>query len=82
VLARHALRADLYVATAELTEQVLRMNQGSPAITLDSWEGHFASSAGRAKATLLEIAAAEHPDLATLSVALRALRTLVVQTRE
>ncbi len=82
VLARHALRADLYAATAELTEQVLRMDQGSPAITLASWEGHFASSSQRAKATLLDIAATEHPDLATLSVALRALRTLVVQTRE
>ncbi|MDO9484841.1 MAG: NAD-glutamate dehydrogenase, partial [Actinomycetota bacterium] len=81
-LARHALRADLYAAAAELTEQVVRMDQGSPAITLASWEGHFASSTGRAKATLLDIAAAEHPDLATLSVALRALRTLVSQTRE
>ncbi|MDP2014817.1 MAG: NAD-glutamate dehydrogenase, partial [Actinomycetota bacterium] len=71
VMARHALRADLYAAAAELTEQVLQMDQGSPAITLASWEGHFASSTGRAKATLFDIAAMEHPDLATLSVALR-----------
>ena len=82
VLARHALRADLYAAAAELTEQVLHMDQGSASITLDSWEGHFARYTGRAKATLMDIAATEHPDLATLSVALRALRTLVVQTRE
>ena len=82
MLARHALRADLYAATAELTEQVMQMDQGSPAITLDSWEGHFATATQRAKATLLDIAATEHPDLATLSVALRALRTLVAQTRE
>ncbi|MDO8732790.1 MAG: NAD-glutamate dehydrogenase [Actinomycetota bacterium] len=82
VLARHALRADLYAAAADLTEQVLHMDQGSPSITLASWEGHFASSTGRAKGTLLDIAATEHPDLATLSVALRALRTLVAQTRE
>lgn len=82
MLARQALRADLYSTTAALAENVLRMDQGSTALTLAAWEGHYASSAARAKATLLDIAAVESPDLATLSVALRVLRSLVAQTRE
>ncbi|MDD2858911.1 MAG: NAD-glutamate dehydrogenase, partial [Candidatus Nanopelagicales bacterium] len=82
MLARQALRADLYSTAAALAENVLRMDQGSTALTLAAWEGHYASSASRAKSTLLDIAAVEAPDLATLSVALRVLRSLVVQTRE
>ena len=79
-LARHALRADLYHATATLTEHVLTMDQGSPALTIASWEGHYAASCERAKSTLIEIASVERPDIATLSVALRVLRTLISQT--
>lgn len=79
-LARHALRADLYQATATLTEHVLTMDQGSPALTIASWEGHYGASCDRAKATLIEIASVERPDIATLSVALRVLRTLISQT--
>ena len=80
VLARQALRADLYSATAALTAEFLAMDQGSAALTIASWEGHNATSATRARATLLEIAAVERPDLATISVALRVLRTLIAQT--
>jgi glutamate dehydrogenase len=80
VLARQALRADLYSVTAALTAEFLAMDQGSAALTIASWEGHHAKSATRARATLLEIAAVEHPDLATISVALRVLRTLIAQT--
>ena len=82
VLARQALRADLFGAAAALTERVMTMDQGSTALTIASWEGHYASSVNRAKATLIDIASVDHPDLATLSVALRTLRSLIAQTAE
>jgi glutamate dehydrogenase len=80
VLARQALRADLYSVTAALTQSVLSMDQGSAALTMASWEGHYATSTSRARSTLMEIVAVEHPDIATISVALRVLRTLIAQT--
>jgi len=43
------------------------------------WEEQQAEGLARARATLDEIAALEQFDLATLSVALRTLRTLVQQ---
>jgi glutamate dehydrogenase len=44
-----------------------------------AWEGNQAEGLARARATLDEIAALEQFDLATLSVALRTIRTLVRQ---
>jgi glutamate dehydrogenase len=79
--ARSALRSDLYAALAGLTWRVI---QAMP-VELDQeariaqWEERFAEGVARTRATLNEIAISEQSDLATLSVALRAIRTLVGQ---
>jgi glutamate dehydrogenase len=78
--ARSALRSDLYAALAGLTAAVLR---STPSQAIDAriaqWEGHLAEGFGRTRGTLAEIATSQVTDLATLSVALRAIRTLVGQ---
>jgi glutamate dehydrogenase len=51
----------------------------APVDRIDTWEAQHAEGVGRARATLSQIAALEHYDIATLSVALRAFRTLVAQ---
>ena len=81
VLARHALRSDLYAAVAGLTSRVLRSTPSdeSPMDRLLAWEQAHLEGVTRARTTLQDIDAAETPDLATLSVALRALRNLVAQ---
>jgi glutamate dehydrogenase len=81
VLARHALRSDLYAVVAGLTSRVLESTDPEkPALErLADWEGVHVEGVGRAKSTLNDIAAVEEPDLATLSVALRAMRNLVAQ---
>ncbi len=80
-LARHALRSDLYAVIAGLTSRVLRTTAaGTPPLErLTSWEEDHAEGVSRARATLSEIASVEKPDLATLSVALRSMRTLIAQ---
>ena len=80
-LARHALRSDLYAAVAGLTSRVLRSTPHdlAPLERLARWESDHAPGVARARTTLDELAAVENPDLATLSVALRALRNLVAQ---
>ena len=49
----------------------------TPGAQIDDWESKYSQALGRARATLDEIAALEQVDVATLSVALRAMRTLV-----
>ena len=82
-LARQALRTDLYGALAGLVLGVLRGT--SPEQTalerIESWEARNAEGLARAKATLDQVSAQEHSDLATLSVALRVMRNLVAQGR-
>jgi glutamate dehydrogenase len=78
-LARFALRYDLYAALAGLTSNVLA---GTPQLEgsmerIASWEGQNAEGLTRARSTLAEIAASETSDLATMSVALRTIRTLL-----
>lgn len=79
--ARSALRSDLYVALAGLTSRVTQATQQSESVDqrIENWESKFAEGVGRTRLTLNEIAASENTDLATLSVALRAIRTLVGQ---
>jgi len=81
VLARHALRSDLYAVVAGLTSRILRStpHDEAPLERLARWEADHAQGVGRARATLDDIASVENPDLATLSVALRAMRNLVAQ---
>jgi glutamate dehydrogenase len=80
-LARSALRSDLYGALASLTAKVVRATPegGDPSARVTAWEERYAEGQGRARATLAEIGALESFDLATLSVALRVIRTLAMQ---
>ncbi len=79
--ARSALRSDLYMALAGLTSRVTQATNQSDSVDarIQGWEERFAEGVGRTRATLNEIAQSEKSDLATLSVALRAIRTLVGQ---
>ena len=78
-LARMALRYDLYGALAGLTANVLILTPdgGSPEERITDWENANAEGLARARTTLHEIASGDAFDLATLSVALRVIRTLV-----
>lgn len=80
-LARAALRSDLYSVLAGLTSKVLRSTSGDEVAEsrIADWEERNWEGQQRARATLSEIEDAGHYDLATLSVALRVLRTLVQQ---
>ena len=80
-LARAALRSDLYGALRDMTRRVIITTTGiaDPMDRILDWEEQQAEGLARARATLDEIAALEQFDLATLSVALRTLRTLVQQ---
>ena len=78
-LARMALRYDLYGALAGLTSNVLTLTKqgGSPEERITDWENANAEGLARARTTLMEISSSENFDLATISVALRVIRTLV-----
>ena len=78
-LARMALRSDLYGALSGLTRAVVDATPGltDPVVRVEIWESQQAEGLARARATLDEIAALETFDVATLSVALRTIRTLV-----
>ncbi len=79
-LARSALRYDLYSALAALTVDVLHAAAELPSAgveeRIEAWAVLNGEGLARARATLDEVAAAETADLATLSVALRVVRTL------
>jgi glutamate dehydrogenase len=78
-LARMALRYDLYSALAALTRNVLTVTAGlsDPDERITAWQDDNAEGLARARATLADIATSDSFDLATLSVALRVIRTLV-----
>ena len=77
-LARMSLRYDLYSALALLTRAVQRAApSGDPDSRIAAWEELNAEGLGRTRTTLAEITASDTADLASLSVALRVLRTLV-----
>jgi glutamate dehydrogenase len=78
-LARSALRYDLYAALAGLTQNVLTSTSSTagPVDRIDAWEQQNAEGVARAQATLEEIVMLDTFDLATLSVALRTIRTLL-----
>jgi glutamate dehydrogenase len=80
-LARAALRSDLYGALRDMTRRVIITTFGTtdPIERVEQWESQQAEGLARARATLDEIASMEQFDLATLSVALRTIRTLVAQ---
>lgn len=78
-MARSALRDDLYAAHASLTRDVLESSEPgeSPEQRLRTWVDKNASAVNRTRQTLSEIWESGVFDIATLSVALRAVRTLV-----
>ncbi len=80
-LARSAMRSDLYGALAGLTSRVMRGTPAGedPAARISAWVDANAEGQARARATLQEIAESGPPSLATISVALRVIRTLVYQ---
>ena len=81
-LARAALRSDLYAAHAGLTLRVIECTPdgGEPDERIEEWERKNAEGLSRARATLDEITSLDQHDLATISVALRTIRTLVSQS--
>jgi len=77
-LARAALRHDVYAALSSITSSVLRTTDGelSGAERTAQWEAANEERVARARATLAEALARDDVDLATLSVALRVMRSL------
>ncbi|MFI0484847.1 NAD-glutamate dehydrogenase [Actinomadura sp. 9N215] len=78
-MARSALRDDLYTAHAALTRDVLVTSEpgGHPEERMVHWAEKNRPAVQRAQQTLSEIWESDSFDLATLSVALGAIRTLV-----
>jgi glutamate dehydrogenase len=77
-MARAALRDDLYSAHAALAAEVLGVTgPGSPDQRLAAWVERNDSAVRRAAQTLTEIWETDRFTVATLSVAVRAVRTLV-----
>jgi glutamate dehydrogenase len=79
-LARTALRFDLYNVLAHVTRSVVSPAAGggaaSAAAAIDQWETASAEGLGRVEATVADVAQTGTWNLASLSVALRAMRTL------
>jgi glutamate dehydrogenase len=77
-MARAALRDDLYAAHAAITREVLQVTgPGSPEERLGDWARRNESAVQRAGQTLTEIWESDRFTVAMLSVAVRAIRTLV-----
>ncbi|MEE2568305.1 NAD-glutamate dehydrogenase [Pseudarthrobacter sp. J64] len=78
-LARAALRDDLYSTVTDMTTAVLDStdSETDAASRLKSWELLNAEQLGRAKTMFDEVNALESDDMASLSVALRLLRSIV-----
>jgi glutamate dehydrogenase len=78
-LARSALRHALYAALAGLPSDVLTSTSSAPSPTARtaSWEEATREGVTRAQSTLTEIIDSDIYDLATMSVALRTIRTLL-----
>ncbi|UVJ38323.1 NAD-glutamate dehydrogenase [Arthrobacter sp. CJ23] len=78
-LARAALRDDLYSTVADITTSVLESTESGTSAEerLGSWEAQNAEQLGRAKSMFDEVNSLEADDMASLSVALRLLRSIV-----
>ena len=78
-LARAALRDDLYSTVSDMTTAVLESTGSglSPEERLQDWESQNAEQLGRAKSMFDEVNSLEADDMASLSVALRLLRSIV-----
>jgi glutamate dehydrogenase len=78
-LARAALRDDLYSTVADFTRSIMDAAPDtlSPEARLGVWEGENREQLNRAAAMFAEVNALERDDIASLSVALRLLRSIV-----
>ncbi len=78
-LARAALRDDLYSTVSDMTTAVLESTGSGDSAEnrLKDWESQNAEQLGRAKTMFDEVNALEADDMASLSVALRLLRSIV-----
>jgi len=77
-MARGTLRDDLYAAHAALVCEVLKTTgPGTPEQRLAEWAERNADAVQRTSQTLTEIWETERSTLATLSVAVRSVRSLV-----
>ena len=78
-LARLALRDDLYASLRAITLDALRSSEpeNSADAKIEEWENTNSSRLARARVALDEIQQAGEPDLATLSVAARQIRSTV-----
>ncbi|MFQ4147183.1 NAD-glutamate dehydrogenase [Arthrobacter sp. LAPM80] len=78
-LARAALRDDLYATTADMTRNVMdSTGVGEPAMDrIQAWEAQNQEQLGRAVKMFAEVNELEQDDMASLSVALRLLRSIV-----
>jgi glutamate dehydrogenase len=77
-MARNAIRDDLYAAHAALVCDVLKVTEpGTPEERLADWVGRNEAAVERATQTFTEIWETDRFSIATLSVAVRAIRTLV-----
>jgi glutamate dehydrogenase len=78
-LARAALRDDLYATVADLTAVVLEdePDAGDPTARLIAWQEHNAERLERTQRSFSEVLGAGGNDMASLSVALRLLRSIV-----
>jgi glutamate dehydrogenase len=74
-----ALRDDLYSTIADMPTAVLDSTSAdtSAGDRLKAWEGQNAEQLGRARSMFKEVTALEADDMASLSVALRLLRSIV-----
>jgi len=78
-LARAALRDDLYATTADMTRNVMHSTEGgmSTEDRIAAWEAQNKEQLGRATKMFAEVNELEQDDMASLSVALRLLRSIV-----
>lgn len=80
-LARAAMRADVYSALASLTARVLRASAETEATArITAWESQNATAVALARETVREVFALPEGDLATLSVAVRSIRSLLTRS--
>jgi glutamate dehydrogenase len=78
-MARSALRPDLYAALADITSDVLARTKvhGGPSGRADRWAAQNSEGLAQARTTLAAIETTGTWELPELSVALRAIRTVI-----
>ena len=76
-MARAALRADTYSAVSRLTRNVLKVQGDTPNKKLETWQNVHKQSIIRVQQLIHDVLTHEKVDIASVSVAMRALRDLI-----